>query len=87
MDLRRNLFWFLKKSAKLKLNNPAERDAYVQQVLSRGKTDDVRNLLKTLKPLQFRESFLRLSHFLPSDVRKFWEDFFGNTLSAAKRNP
>lgn len=85
MNPNRNLFWFLKGNAKLKLNNPPELDAYVQQVLTHGKTNDVKKLLKSIKPLQFCESFQRLSRFLPLEVRKFWEDFIGNIISSAKR--
>lgn len=85
MNPNRHLFWFLKDNARLKLNTPSEMDAYVQQVLTHGKTNDIKTLLKTIKPLQFRESFQRLSRFLPLEVRKFWEDFIGNIISSAKR--
>lgn len=87
MDFKSNkfLFWFFKDKARLDLENPSVLDMYVQQVISRGKTADVKNLLKTIKPRKFKESFQRLNRFLPLEVRKFWEDYLGNPNLSAKR--
>lgn len=83
--MNKNLFWFLKNRSKLEINHPSELDTYVQQVITRGKTSDIKELLKTVKPSQFKESFHRLKPFLPLEVKKFWEDFIGSTHSATKR--
>jgi len=73
----KRLFWFLKDGIELDLNDPSQMDMYIQQVITYGKTDDVRKALKTVGYSHFKESFLRIRHFTPSEVRKFWEDFFG----------
>lgn len=86
MKFRNNLFWFLKNNAKINPKIQSELDMYVQQTLTRGKTNDIKNLLMTIKPLQLRSSFYRLSQFLPLEVKKFWEDFFGSTNAHSKRN-
>jgi glutaminase len=81
------LFWFLKEKTELNLDNPSTLDMYVQQVVSRGKTADVKKLLKTVDLQKFQESLHRLNRFLSFEIRKFWEDYFGNPDFAAKRNP
>ncbi|MBI5700377.1 hypothetical protein HZC34_00815 [Candidatus Saganbacteria bacterium] len=81
----KRLFWYLKDNANLDLNDPAILDMYIQQVLSCGKTNDVKELLKLINPSKFRESFLRLKRFLPNEVKIFWEDFIGNSKSITKR--
>ncbi|OGB86915.1 hypothetical protein A3H38_00240 [candidate division WOR-1 bacterium RIFCSPLOWO2_02_FULL_46_20] len=81
------LFWFFKNKTKINLDNPADLDTYLQQVLTHGKTNDIKQLLKRVKPLKFQEAFERTKKFLPLEVKMFWEDFIGNNYSAAKRNP
>jgi hypothetical protein len=72
------LFWFLKEGSRLDLNKPSELDLYVQQVLTRGGSQDVKELLRILEPESFRSSFARVKPFVPLDVRSFLEDFLGN---------
>jgi len=72
------LFWFLKEGTTLNLDKPSDLDLYVQQVLSRGMSEDVTNLLRKVPNQSFRQSFLRVQRFLPGEVRKFWEDFLAD---------
>lgn len=74
----RRLFWFLREGVQLDLNEPSMADLYVQQVLSRGRADDVRQLLARLERPRFAESFQRVGRFLPVEVRAFWEDYLGD---------
>ena len=71
----RKLFWFLKDNVKLDLSEPAQLDMYVQQVITHGDIEDIRTLFKVIGLANFKASFSRLKHFLPFEVRKFWEDF------------
>ena len=75
LQVDQRLFWFLKEGATLDLSKPSDLDLYVQQVLSRGTSEDVTYLLKNVPAERFRQSFLRVQRFLPGDVRGFWEDF------------
>jgi len=77
-DRNRRLFWFLKDGAHMDLEKPEQCDLYVQQVLSHGKTEDVKELLHTLPAGIFRSSFQRVERFLPKEVRGFWEKYLGN---------
>lgn len=72
------LFWFLKKGAELDLNKAPDLELFMQQVLTRGRADDVRYLLKVVEPFRFEATFRRIEHFLPSGVRTFWNDFLAN---------
>lgn len=82
----RRLFWYIKDGVELDLENPSHVDMYVQQVLSRGKTEDVKKMLRILTPEIFRESFKRIKRFLPKEVRMFWEGGFGDTGEHSKRD-
>lgn len=75
----RRLFWFLKPKAELNMSNQADMELYVQQVMTKGRIEDVRALLKSLGDQKTGQIFLRLKRFLPFDVRLFWEDFFGHS--------
>jgi hypothetical protein len=55
--VQKKLSWFLKEGTKLDLSNKTHVDMYIQQILSRGKSSDVKKLLKEIKPLGFSESF------------------------------
>jgi len=79
MELKPNkrLFWFLREDIKLDLSKLQDLDMYIQQVITEGKTEDIRDLFKNISLSQFKEAFLRLKNFLPFEVRKFWEDFLG----------
>ncbi|MBI3615528.1 MAG: hypothetical protein HY211_03310 [Candidatus Omnitrophica bacterium] len=71
----KRLFWFLREGARIDLDDPPQADLLVQQVLTRGRLGDVRDLLKTLPWNRLRESIRRVNPFLPTEVRMFWEDF------------
>lgn len=43
---KRRLFWFLKEGVSLDLAGPSQLELYVQQVITRGGTEDVKGLLK-----------------------------------------
>lgn len=72
------LFWFLKDGVKLELSDPAQLDMYIQQVITAGGSEDVRALFKNIGLARFKSAFPRLRHFLPSEVRGFWEDSLGD---------
>ena len=67
----KKLFWFLKENITLDLSNPSDIDMYIQQVLTRGRTEDIKNIFKNLDFSEFKKSFVRLKRFLPRKVRKF----------------
>jgi hypothetical protein len=73
----KDLFWFLKEDIALDCSESSVLDMYVQQVLSRGKTEDVKTLLKNIDFGDFKQAFMRIKSFLPVEVRMFWEDFIG----------
>lgn len=60
------------------LSEPSQLDMYVQQVITYGSAEDVKTLLRDVGLTQFKEAFIRLKHFIPFEVRKFWEDFIGD---------
>jgi hypothetical protein len=72
------LFWFFKDGIELDLSKPAQLDMYIQQVITAGVSQDIRMLFKNVGLAQFKSAFLRLKHFLPWEVRRFWEDFLGD---------
>lgn len=78
VTLDRRLFWFLRDGVQLDLADPSAADLYVQQVLTHGRVDDVRQLFTRLDEQQFADSFKRVGRFLPREVRQFWEDCLGH---------
>ncbi|MEW6456318.1 MAG: hypothetical protein AB1410_06360 [Acidobacteriota bacterium] len=82
----KKLFWYMKEEAKLDLQNPSHVDMYVQQVLSYGKAENIKKMLKILTSEKFVESFERIKRFLPNEVRIFWEDGLGDTGKSPKRD-
>lgn len=78
-SVEKRLFWYLRDGVELDLKNLSHADMYVQQLLSCGKSDDIKKLLEILSLETFRESFNRIKRFLPKEVRMFWEDGFGDT--------
>ena len=74
----KRLFWFLKDNVDLDISKPDILEMYVQQVLSRGRAQDVKFLLSTVQFEEFKQAFLRIKRFLAWEVRKFWEDFIEN---------
>jgi hypothetical protein len=75
--VEKRLFWFLKEGTELDLSNKAHLDMYIQQTFLRGKTSDIKRLLKMVQPSDFIESFGRIKNFLPKEVRAFWEEWLG----------
>ena len=75
----RHLFWFIKDGKQLDLNESSELDMYVQQVITRGGTDDVKGLLRMVDFKRLTESLNRIEHFLQDGVRGFWEDFINGS--------
>ena len=71
----KKLFWFLKDNASLDLANTADLELYVQQVLTRGRMEDVKALLTAVDFKRFRQVFLKIKRFFPREVRTFWEAF------------
>lgn len=71
----KKLFWFLKDHVSLDLSNAADLELYMQQVLSSGRREDVKALLKTVDFQRFKQVFLKIRRFFPREVRAFWEDF------------
>lgn len=69
------LFWFLREGTEINLQDKSQLDLYIQQTLSRGKTEDVRKLLQTVSPQTFRESFSRIKAFLKREVKNFWREY------------
>ena len=74
----KRLFWFLKDNISLDLSNSADLELYVQQVLSRGRFQDVKTLLHTVNVERFKQAFMRIKRFFPREVQAFWEDFIEN---------
>ena len=74
----KRLFWFLKEGIDLDLSDPSVLDMYVQQTITRGRTEDIKVLLKLLNIKQLQTVLERVGHFIPDGVRIFWEDFIGD---------
>jgi hypothetical protein len=79
--VEKRLFWFLKEGTELDLSDKAQLDMYVQQVLTRGKTSDIKRLFRIITPLVFYDSFTRIKNFLPKEVKRFWEEDLGDGKS------
>ena len=84
--VEKRLFWFLKEGAEIDLANAPHMDMYVQQVLSRGHTSDIRTLLRIVSPLDLSNSFARIRNFLPPEVKMFWEEWFGDTHKSSEQD-
>lgn len=78
ITINKKLFWFFKDGIKLDLSDPAQLDMYIQQVITVGGSEDIRMLFKNVDQSQFKSAFPRIKHFLPWEVRKFWEDSLGD---------
>jgi hypothetical protein len=72
--IEKRLFWFLKEGTELDVSDETHLDMFIQQTLSRGKTPDIKKLFKIVPPSDFIGSFSRDKHFLPKEVRRFWEE-------------
>lgn len=77
--IEKRLFWFLKEEIELDLSDKAQLDMYIQQVLTRGKTSDIRKLFSIIAPSVFYDSFTRIKNFLPKEARRFWEEDIGDS--------
>lgn len=82
----KRLFWFCKEGAEIDLSIRPDLDMFVQQTLSRGKTSDIKSLLKLLTPQDFSASFNRINNFLPLEVKIFWEEWLGDINKPAKKD-
>lgn len=82
----RSLFWFLRDKTELDLGNKSNLDIYVQQVITHGKTKDIKDLLKTVEYNIFKTSFERIKRFVPPLVKRFWEDYFENIDASSRKN-
>ena len=71
----KKLFWFLKDNVSLDLSKATDLELYVQQVLSRGRSKDVKALLTAVDFERFKQVFIKIKRFFPPEVRIFWEDF------------
>ena len=74
----KRLFWFLRENASLDLSDPATLEMYVQQIITRGRTEDIQRLLKTLGIEELKRVFQRIQSFLGADIKRFWEDLFAD---------
>jgi hypothetical protein len=86
ISAKKRLFWYLKQGQEFDLDNPSHVDMYVQQVLSRGRAEDVREMLRVLSSESFLGSFRRIKRYLPKEVRKLWEDGLGSAGGNSKGN-
>lgn len=59
------------------ISEQSQLDMYIQQVITHGRTEDIRALFKNVTLDKFKTALNRLRHFLPFEVGKFWEDFLG----------
>ncbi|MBM4135237.1 MAG: hypothetical protein FJ241_00190 [Nitrospira sp.] len=84
--IEKRLFWFLKEGTELDLSDKAQLDMYVQQVLTRGKTSDIKRLFRIIVPSVFHDSFTRIKSFLPKEVKRFWEEDIGDSHQSAKKD-
>jgi len=84
--VEKRLFWFLKEGTQLDLSEKLHLDMYIQQILTRGRTSDVKTLIKLVHPSGFMESFSRIKNFLPREVKRFWEEKCGDTNRPAKED-
>lgn len=74
----KRLFWFLKEGIDLDLSEPSVLDMYVQQVITRGSTEDIKVLLRLLNIEQLQTVLERVGRFIPDEIRIFWEEFIGD---------
>lgn len=74
----KRLFWFLKEGIDLDLSEPSVLDMYVQQVITRGRTEDIKVLLRLLNIEQLQTVLERVGRFIPDEIRMFWEEFIGD---------
>jgi len=84
--IEKRLFWFLKEGTELDLSDKTQLDMYVQQVLTRGKTSDIKKLFRTITPSVFYDSFTRVKNFLPKEVKRFWEKDIEDSHQSAKKD-
>ncbi|MBM4386897.1 MAG: hypothetical protein FJ088_04105 [Deltaproteobacteria bacterium] len=69
MKDKKHIVWFA-DPAKIDLSDAGNRRWWIEQVLLKGKMEDIRNL-------DFDEIERNLSEiFLPVDIRRLWEDYF-----------
>lgn len=84
--VEKRLFWFLKEGTELDLSDKGNLDMYVQQILSRGKSSDIKKLISMVSLSDFMGSFGRIKNLLPNEVRAFWEEWLGDISQSSKKN-
>lgn len=75
----KRLCWFLKDNIELDLDSASVLDMYVQQVVLYGISKDVKALIDLIGLDRLKASLKRIGPFLSWEVRRFWEDYFGDT--------
>lgn len=84
--VEKRLFWFLKEGTELDFSNKTHLDMFIQQILTRGRTSDVKNLFRMVDIRDLIQSFNRIKNFLPKEVRTFWEEWLGNINQPTKED-
>jgi hypothetical protein len=84
---KKRLCWYFKDGQEFDLDNPGHVDMYVQEVLSQGRVEDIKEMLRVLSPESFLASFGRVKKYLPKEIRIFWEDGLGSASGHPKGNP
>jgi len=79
ISAEKRLFWFFKDGVELNIKDQRYLDMYVQQVLSHGRTSDIKKLMKEVDLESLKKSLERIKGYLPKRVRNFWEDMLGDT--------
>lgn len=82
----KRLFWFFKEGVEFDLSDKNQLDFYAQQILTRGKSSDIRSLFNVVDLADFIESFNRIKNFLPCEVKKFWEEWLADTYRPSKND-
>jgi hypothetical protein len=84
--VEKRLFWFLQEGCELDLSNRTHLDMFIQQILTKGKASDVKELFRMVGIRDFIQSFNRIRNFLPKEVRTFWEEWLEDIDQPAKED-
>lgn len=79
ISLNPKFFWYFKEGSEFDTSDSAMLDMYVQQMMMKGRMEDIRQLIRQLGLTTLGETFGRIQRFLPRDVKWFWEDFLGDS--------
>jgi hypothetical protein len=75
------LFWYLKPDTVIDLDNPTMLDMYVKQIITHGRAEDIKEMLDNIGYRRFIDSFERIKHFIPKNVKDFWEETINGYLN------